>query len=349
MRYIVNITLAILLALACAARLGSRELPGASELSTPAQLPSRVSRDSSAAEMPRIGEDISPAEKTYFRLFRAVDGYRHAVLHATGDGKLRCIVYTESDSSAIDLDAHEMEVLAVWLRHYERLSVSGDAMIPLLTSLLGTEEIAEKLRAFSRLHARKIIDIDRRRFEHPARPLIVMRSGDSLRLALMTVSEDALFVWDGDGSYDAATVDRHLRRIPADSIRHLEAPVSLPFGPAAFGATYAVWSVLMHAISRESTRDPKEGLPIVEAGWFLWVPAAVPGVLIGWLASLPELPVKYATDDDSLAVKRAIPQLLPHSLFGAEVPPEFSARASQPAASSVRSSPCSSYVPARYH
>lgn len=313
MRWILFIACTFLCTLPCAGQDESHELPHGGWKPEP-------------VELPRLGGDISPAEKTYFQLFRAVDGYRHAVLHARGGGGLRCILYTESDSSTADLNAHEAGVLAVWLRHYERLSLSGDEMIPLLTDLLGTEEITEKLRAFSRLHARSIIDVDRSRFEPPSHPLIVTYGGDSLRQPLLTVSENALFVWDGEGSYDAATVDRHLRRIPADSIRILEASVSLPFGPAAFGATYAVWSALMHTISRDATRDPKENVPIVETGWFLWVPAAVPGVLIGWLTSLPALPATYTTDEDSLAVKRGIPTLLPRSLFGANVPPEFHAR-----------------------
>jgi hypothetical protein len=256
-----------------------------------------------------------------------VDGFVKADLQPTASGGLRCDLHrNEADDLVVELDSLEHLVLNAWILNYERLSLAGDAVSQVLLGLLGADHPSDKLRAFSRLHGKGIIDVDRGRFEDPARPMIVTRSGDTLRRPLLTVSESALFVWDGDALYDASTADTHLRRIPADSIAVLKIRTSIPFGTAVKVAIYALWSGMLYWISRESTGNDKESIPVAAMAMVGPIPAAIPGLLLGWWASLPEYTLTYSTNEDSLAVKRGIPKLIPHSLFGTNVPPEFHSR-----------------------
>lgn len=291
---------------------------------TPALAPAQVV----PTDLPRVGASISATEREYFHLFRNVEGYiRTDLIPATGNGVGCTVLRRSGDTLEWKLDSLEHAVFGAWIQHYEVLSLAGDTMIQALRQILGADHPSDKLRAISRLHARGIIDIARDRFEEPLRPGLVTYSGDTLRHPLLTVSESALFLWDGDGMYDATKVDGHLRRIPADSIHVLTMPASVPFGTAATFATYTIWSGLLHWISRESTGNDKGNIPVAGAAMVFPLPSVIPGLFLGWLVSIPEYPRTYSTDTDSLAVKRSIPALIPYSLFGANVPPEFHAHA----------------------
>jgi hypothetical protein len=282
-------------------------------------------QDAARAKLPRVGSGIDQMERTYFSLFRDVDGFMRAELHAdSGDG-MRCTVFGEKGDSLIArLSSTEASILSLWLLHYERLSLAGDTMITEFIDLEGKEQITEKLRALSALHARGVIDVDQNRFDDVSAPLIVTRSGDSLRRTLLAVSESSIFLWDSDGSYEAASAHRHLRRIPFDSIRAMRTVASVPLGPAAVFATVATWSVAIHLLSREQTGD-RHDIPVGLVAPVLLLPSVLVGLPLGAAASAAEFPVSYAADDDSLTVTRAASKLLPHTLFGANVPPEFRA------------------------
>ncbi len=275
-------------------------------------------------DIPRVGTSISMAEKEYFHLFRDEDEYVRTDLIPIADNKVRCIVHRESsDSLILVLDSMECAVLGTWILHYERFSLAGDEMSQMLLEFLGADHPTMKLRTLSGLHRRGIIEIDLDRFEDPAHPMIVTRSGETLREPLLTISDSALFVWEGKGLYDATTAYRHLRRIPVDSIVFLTAFSSTPFGKVASLIIYPAWSAMLYGVSRNSTGYEKEGIPVEVAAVAFAIPIALPGLLIAWLVSLQENSETYSTAEDSLAVMRGIPTLIPHSLFGKNIPPEF--------------------------
>lgn len=281
-------------------------------------------QEATAATLPRLGDHIDGWERAYFDLFRDVDDFRSADVLASGDGRLRCVIHSAQDADrTVTLDSLQRRILAAWLQHYERLSLADHATTRVLLEYVGTKDIPAIMNAFSRLNQRGIIDVDGGRFDTIVRPMIVLRSGDILRRTLLAVASSSLFVWDDDGIYDAATADRYVRRIPVDSIRTLETPYSIPVSQSIGLSTFAAWSGMMYAISRSSTGSPKDNIPVAGAAFFLPLPAAILGVPLGLAISAARWSKTSSIDDDSMAVKRAIPRLLDASMFGTRVPPEF--------------------------
>jgi hypothetical protein len=275
----------------------------------------------------RVGSTLSVSEREYFQLFRNLDDFAQATFQQLSNGGLRIDVRLRDEAHVVlKLDSLEHVLFDLWLRRYEHLSFSGDTVMQAMLRAVGSARASEKLRAFSRLHANGIIDIEMHRFEEPLQPLIVTTDGDTLRRALLAVTEAAVFVWDAGHVYDAASVGAHLRRIPADSIMLLEAPVTSSFGPAFLAGMFTSWAAMLHLVSREATGNEKEHFPVFATAVALPIPAAIPGLLLGGLASIPSLTRKYSIVEDSLAVKRAIPALIPRTMFGTNVPPEFHSR-----------------------
>lgn len=281
-------------------------------------------KDAAWVKLPRVGGGIDRMERKYFSLFRDVDGFMRAELFAdSGDG-IQCVIFgEEGDSFTARLSGTEASILSLWLQHYEKLSLAGDRMISAFVGFIGKEQSSEKLRALSALHARGVIDVDQNRFDDVSAPLIVTRSGDSPRRTLLAVSESSIFLWDGDESYDAETAHRHLRRIPFDSIRAMRTAASVPFGPTTVLTGFTAWAAVVHLLSRQQrTGDHHDIAPIVFSPLLL-LPAAIVALPLAAVTSAVEYPVAYSTGDDSLAIQRAASRLLPHTMFGANVPPEF--------------------------
>ncbi len=287
------------------------------------QSESLVAQESGAVALPRVGRAIDKADREYFALFRDVDDFARAQL-SIDSTSIRCVVARENDDTLVlGLSRAEYDVLVMWLRAYERLGLAGEYMMQEFSALAGTETRVEKLRALSSLHARGIVDVDYDRFETVRAPLIVTQGGDSLHRTVLAVSESSVFLWDDDSPYDAADFSRHVRGIPFDSVRAMQTVASVPFGPATVLTGFAIWAVAVHAISRqERSGDTHDPSPVIFAP-FLLLPAAIAALPLGAAATAIDYPVSYLTDDDTLAVKRAASRLLPHTLFGANVPPEF--------------------------
>lgn len=283
-------------------------------------------QERSAEILPRVGRSIDRADRDYFALFRDVDDFSSAELCIDATG-IRCDIACENgDTLHVGLSSAEYDVLVMWLRAYERLGLAGEYMMQEFAAIAGTETRVEKLRAISSLHARGIIDVDDERFKQVHAPLIVTHRGDSLRRTLLAVSESSLFLWDDDGPYDAAAFSRHVRGIPFDSVRAIHTVASVPFGPATVVTGFALWAGAVHAISRQPRSGDTHDTPGIILAPFLPLPAAIVALPLGAAATAIEYPVLYSTDDDTLAVRRAASRLLPHTLFGANVPPEFRRR-----------------------
>lgn len=277
--------------------------------------------------LPRVGRNIDRAERGYFSLFRDMRGFTDATVRADDTNGIRCLVVLEAaDTLVLPLSHAEYEAFSIWLRDYERLSLAGDTMIQVFTAPMGKETRVEKLRALSSLHARGVIDVDKSRFETVKAPLIVTHGGDSLRRTLLAVSESSIFLWDADGPYDASTVSLHLRSIPFDSIQAMQTVASAPFGSAAVFTGFAAWAASVYAISHQQRSGDSHDDPGIILAPFLLLPAAIVALPLGAIASAVEYPLSFSTDDDTLAVRRAASRLLPHTLFAANVPPEFRRR-----------------------
>ncbi|MCB2205080.1 hypothetical protein KQI65_10050 [bacterium] len=282
-----------------------------------------ASGQSSAPELPRIGNRITAAEQAYFELFTGVDGFAHADLRWCGMDSVCCTVVSEVGTVPdIRFDALEFTVLSEWVAQYERFHLSPDGITTAFSEFLKRREDAAQLRAFSRLIMKKIIVIDNGRFSLPSLPTVVTQDGNRLHRPLLAVSDSALFVWDSDEVYDAALTDRYLRRIAIEEIRSLESPNYLPLGPSIVLSSYAFLSLLISS-AHSATANEKEHIPVIYSTIAYTLPAVVFGTGVGFAVSGIDMGSMSTTEEDSLAVKRAVQHLVPYSLFGNVLPPEF--------------------------